>query len=621
MFNPMQTNKQVSNQPTWRCSMSEKTKAISIELPSTISVRDLAGRLKASPIQVIKALMSNGVMANINQLIDFDTSAIVASELGFEAVLEASVEDEKKDSGEIASWKKEIEKEDPTTLVNRPPVVTILGHVDHGKTTLLDAIRHTDVAGGEAGGITQHIGAYQVEHNGQLITFLDTPGHAAFTAMRSRGAKGADIVILVVAANDGVMPQTREAIAHAKAAQVPIIVAMNKIDRPDANPDFVMKQLAETGLVPEEWDGNTIIVPVSAKQKTGIEDLLAGILMVSEAASIRANPQGKKIGSVIEAELDKGKGVIATLLVQNGELEMGDVIVAGQAYGRIKAMFDFKGRRIRKAGPSSPVSVMGLNDVPTAGDIYEVVPSEKDARVKVDLLKQAARTVEQMPKTTLEDLFKKIEEGALKELRLIIKADVQGSLEPIVNSLKDMNKGEIKVDILHATTGNISENDILLASASDAVVIGFNVTADTAARRLAEGEGVSIRLYDIIYRLMEDVEKALKGMLAPEFKEEIIGQANVLAVFKITKLGNIAGCRVTSGDFRRNGKVRVVRNGKNIHEGEVSSLKHEKDDVKEVRTGFDCGISLKNFSEFEPGDTLICYTIEKVGAPKGTLLD
>jgi translation initiation factor IF-2 len=601
--------------------MSEKTKVATIELPSSISVRDLAGRLKASPIQVIKSLMSNGVMANINQLVDFDTAAIVASELGFEATQEAAEEDLQKATGEIASWKQEIEKEDPANLVARPPVVTILGHVDHGKTTLLDAIRHTDVAGGEAGGITQHIGAYQVEHKGQIITFLDTPGHAAFTAMRARGAQGADIVVLVVAANDGVMPQTREAIAHAKAAQVPIIVAMNKIDRPDANPDFVKRQLADAGLVPEEWEGDTIVVPVSAKQKIGIEDLLAAILIVAEAAKIRANPQGKKIGSIIEAELDHAKGVIATLLVQNGELEMGDVVVAGKAYGKIKAMFDFKGHRIRKAGPSSPVSVMGLNDVPSAGDIYEVFPNEKEARAKIDIIKQTSQAIQSMPKTTLEDLFKQIEQGTIKELRLIIKADVQGSLEPIVNSLNEMNKGDIKVNILHATTGNISENDILLASASNAVVIGFNVQADTAARRLAEGERVSIRLYDIIYRLTEDVEKALKGMLAPEFKEEIIGQANVLAVFKINKLGNIAGCRVVSGEIHRNAKIRVIRNGQVIHEGEVASLKHEKDDVREVRTGFECGISLKNFSEFAQGDIIICYVIEKVGAPKGTLLD
>lgn len=599
--------------------MSEKAKTITIELPSPISVRDLAGRLKASPIQVIKTLMSNGVMANINQMIDFDTAAVVATELGFEAVPEVIQEETKKETGEIPSWRRTIDEEDPSRLVNRPPVVTILGHVDHGKTTLLDAIRHTDVAGGEAGGITQHIGAYQVEHNGQTITFLDTPGHAAFTAMRARGAQGADIVVLVVAANDGVMPQTREAIAHAKAAQVPIIVAMNKMDRPDANPDFVKRQLADAGLVPEEWDGNTMVVPVSAKQKTGIEDLLAGILIVSESLNIKANPSGKKIGSVIEAELDHAKGVIATLLVQNGELEMGDVVVAGKAYGKIKAMFDFKGHRIRKAGPSSPVSVMGLNDVPSAGDIYEVVPSEREARSKIDQLKAAQHVSEQAPKATLEDLFKKIEQGTLKELSLIVKADVQGSLEPIVSSLNDMNKGEIKISILHAATGNISENDILLASASNAVVIGFNVQADSAARRLAEAEGVSIRLYDIIYRLLEDVEKALKGMLEPEFKETTIGQANVLAVFKISKLGNIAGCRVTSGEIHRNARIRVMRNGQVMHEGEISSLKHEKEDVREVRTGFECGIGLRNYADYAPGDTLICYTIEKVGAPKGTL--
>lgn len=601
--------------------MSEKTATPTIELPGSITVRDLAGKLLASPIQVIKVLMTNGVMANINQMVDYDTAAIVASELGFEVVMEEQVQAEAKEEGSLANWKLEIEKEDPKKLVQRPPVVTILGHVDHGKTTLLDAIRHTDVAGGEAGGITQHIGAYQVEHKGQLITFLDTPGHAAFTAMRARGAQGADVVILVVAANDGVMPQTREAAAHAKAAQVPIIVAMNKIDRPDANPDFVKKQLADIGLVPEDYDGNTMVIPVSAKQKLGIEDLLAAIVIVSESADILANPSGKKIGSIIEAELDRAKGVIATLLVQNGTLEMGDVVVAGTAYGKIKAMFDHKGKKIRSAGPSTPVSVMGLNDVPTAGDVYEVVPSERDARVKIEARKIASTIAVQAPKATLEDIFKQIEEGALKELNLIIKADVQGSLEPIVTSLNDLNKGKIKINTLHATTGNISESDVLLASASKAIVIGFNVTADTSARRLAETEGVSIRLYDIIYRLIEDVEKALKGMLAPEFREEIIGQATVQAVFKITKLGNIAGCRVTSGEVRRNAKIRVIRNGQVIHEGEVASLKHEKDDVKEVRQGFDCGISLKNFTEYAAGDTMVSYTVEKVGALKSGLLE
>jgi translation initiation factor IF-2 len=541
--------------------------------------------------------------------------------LGFEAVMEEQVIAESKEEGSLANWKKEIEKEDPKKLVHRAPVVTILGHVDHGKTTLLDAIRHTDVAGGEAGGITQHIGAYQVESKGQTITFLDTPGHAAFTAMRARGAQGADIVILVVAANDGVMPQTREAAAHAKAAQVPIIVAMNKMDRPDANPDFVKKQLADIGLVPEDYDGNTMVIPVSAKQKTGIEDLLAGILIVAESANILANPNGKKIGTVIEAELDRAKGVITTLLVQNGTLEMGDVVVAGTAYGRIKAMFDHKGKKIRSAGPSTPVSVMGLNDVPTAGDVYQVVPSERDARSKVEVIRVANSVTVQAPKTTLEDIFKQIEDGAIKELNLIIKADVQGSLEPIVTSLNDLNKGTIKINTLHATTGNISESDILLAAASKAVVIGFNVTADTSARRIAETEGVSIRLYTIIYRLIEDVEKALKGMLAPEFRETVIGQATVQAVFKITKMGNIAGCRVNSGEIRRNSRIRVMRNGEVIHEGEVASLKHEKDDVKEVRQGFDCGISLKNFSDYLAGDTMIAYTVEKVGALKSGLLE
>lgn len=601
--------------------MSEITKTSTIELPGNITVRDLAGKLNTSPIQVIKALMTNGVMANINQQVDYDTAAIVASELGFEAVMEEQVLSESKEEGSLANWKKEIEKEDPKKLVHRAPVVTILGHVDHGKTTLLDAIRHTDVAGGEAGGITQHIGAYQVESKGQTITFLDTPGHAAFTAMRARGAQGADIVILVVAANDGVMPQTREAAAHAKAAQVPIIVAMNKMDRPDANPDFVKKQLADIGLVPEDYDGNTMVIPVSAKQKMGIEDLLAAILIVAESADILANPNGKKIGTVIEAELDRAKGVITTLLVQNGTLEMGDVVVAGTAYGRIKAMFDHKGKKIRSAGPSTPVSVMGLNDVPTAGDVYQVVPSERDARVKVEVIRVANSVTVQAPKTTLEDIFKQIEDGAIKELNLIIKADVQGSLEPIVTSLNDLNKGTIKINTLHATTGNISESDILLASASKAVVIGFNVTADASARRLAETEGVSIRLYTIIYRLIEDVEKALKGMLAPEFRETVIGQATVQAVFKITKMGNIAGCRVNSGEIRRNARIRVMRNGEVIHEGEVASLKHEKDDVKEVRQGFDCGISLKNFSDYLAGDTMISYTVEKVGALKSGLLE
>ena len=586
-----------------------------IELPHNITVRDLGLRMDASPIQVIKILMTNGVMANINQLVDFDTAAIVANELGFEAALESLEEVEEKETGEIPLWRQVIMNEDPRSLVKRPPVVTILGHVDHGKTTLLDAIRHSNVASGEAGGITQHIGAYQVEHHNQLITFLDTPGHAAFTAMRARGAQGADIVVLVVAANDGVMPQTREAIAHAKAARVPIIVALNKVDRPDSNPDFVKRQLAENGLVPDEWDGDTMIVPVSAKQKMGIEDLLEAILLVSDSMDIRANPNGKVLGTVIEAQVEKAKGVIATLLVQNGSLEMGDIIVAGTSMGRIRAMFDYRNRKLRKAGPSMPVLVMGLSDVPAAGDVFQVYKNDREARAVIEERKtQAQNRQAAVPKATLEQLFERYQAGETRELCLVLKADVQGSLEPIVGELKDLNKSEIKVTILQAEAGNVSESDVMLAAASKAIVLGFNVTADAAARRLAEAEGVSIRLYEIIYRLTEDIEKALKGMLEPEFKEVPMGKAEVLAVFNISKVGNIAGCRVTQGEVRRNGKARVLRAGKVIFEGDISSLKHERDDVREVRQGYDCGISFRNFDDMQAGDQIECYTIERFGS-------
>ena len=587
-----------------------------IELPASITVRELAQRIQASPIQVIKILMANGVMANINQQIDFDTAAVVASEMGFEANLEVLEEIHEQDTSEIPLWRRLIANEDPAKLVPRPPVVTILGHVDHGKTTLLDAIRHTNVAGAETGGITQHIGAYQVEHKGRVITFLDTPGHAAFTAMRARGAQGADIVVLVVAANDGVMPQTREAIAHAKAARVPIVVALNKMDRPDANPDFVKHQLADAGLVPDEWDGNTIVVPVSAKQKTGIEDLLEAILLVADSSDIRANPDGKVFGTVIEAKVDRAKGVVATLLVQNGTLELGDVVVAGNAYGKIRAMFDFRGHKLRKAGPSTPVMVMGLNDVPQAGDIFQTYPSEKDARIVVEEHKRAEQKVSRLPKATLEDLFERVQSGEAKELRLIIKADIQGSLEPIITSLKDLNTGDISVNILYAETGNIGENDVMLAAASKAIIIGFNVQADTAARHLAESEGVSIREYDVIYRLIEDVEKALKGMLAPEIKEVMIGKAEVLAIFAVSKVGKVAGCKVSQGEIHRNARIRVLRNGEKIFEGEIASLRHEKEDVREVRQGFECGIAVKGFTDFMVGDVLECFSVEKVGQLK-----
>jgi translation initiation factor IF-2 len=583
-----------------------------IELPSSLTVRDLASITKSSPIQVIKILMANGVMANINQMVDFDTAAIVASELGFEAKAEVYEEEIETESGEIPLWRQLIAREDVSTLRDRPPVVTILGHVDHGKTTLLDAIRNTNVAGGEAGGITQHIGAYQVEHKGKLITFLDTPGHAAFTAMRSRGAQGADIVILVVAANDGVMPQTREAIAHAKAAHVPIIVAMNKVDLPDANPDYTKNQLAENGLVPDEWDGDTMVVPVSAKFRKGIDDLLEAILLVTDSIDIKANPNGRTFGTVVEAKVERAKGVIATLLVYNGTLETGDVVMASNAYGHIRAMFDFRGRKVRKVGPSTPVQIMGLNEVPDAGDLFVVTENEREARSVIEerRLSKAQRAAAQ-PKATLEELFSRVQSGEDHELRLIVKADVQGSLEPIVSSLNELGKGDIKINILHAETGNISESDVMLATASRAIVVGFNVQADGAARRLSETEGVSIRLYNIIYRLTEDIEKAMKGLLAPEVKETVVGRGRIQAVFRISKVGVIAGCKVTTGEFRRNGKARIHRNGTMIYEGEFSSLKHEKDDVKEVRTGFECGAGFRNFNDCEVGDEIECYIIER----------
>jgi translation initiation factor IF-2 len=586
----------------------------SIELPASITVRELADSIQASPIEVIKTLMANGVMANINQQIDFDTAAIVAAEMGYDATLEALETGAEDEIGEIPLWRRVIADEDPSDLHNRPPIVTILGHVDHGKTTLLDALRDTNVVEGEVGGITQHIGAYQIDHNGRQITFLDTPGHAAFTAMRARGAQGADIVVLVVAADDGVMPQTREAVSHAKAAQIPIIVALNKVDKPNADPERVNQQLAEIGLVPDEWDGDTIIVPISAKFHKGLEDLLEAILLVADNSEIRANPKGRVIGTVIEAEKDRSKGVLATLLVQNGTLDVGDIVVVGTAYGRLRAMFDHVGRRVQEAEPSAPVAVMGLNDVPVAGDLFQVVDSDRQARSiarerKTDQEKAAAS---ERSSVTLEQLFDQFQAGEVRELRLIVKADVQGSLEPIVSSLNDLGSGDISINILHAETGNIGKNDVMLAAASKAIVIGFNVEADTAAEQLADSEGVSIRLYNIIYRLTEDVEKALMGMLEPEMKETIIGHAEIREIFKISRIGKIAGCYVRDGEIRRNARMRVLRDQEELFDGEIASLKHIQDDIREVRAGFECGITLKNFEGFEVGDILEGYIIEQV---------
>ncbi len=591
--------------------MSENTRK-TVELPASITIRDLGERIDSSPIQIIKILMNNGVMANINQIIDFDTAAVVCAELNLDAALEIP-EISEEEHGEIPLWRKLIEDESPDNLEKRPPVITILGHVDHGKTTLLDAIRHTDVAGEESGGITQHIGAYQVVHKNRKITFLDTPGHAAFTAMRARGAQGADIVVLVVAANDGVMPQTKEAIAHAKAARVPIIVALNKIDRDDANPDMVKKQLADAGLVSDEWDGDTIIVPVSAKMKTGLEDLLEAITLVADSNTILANPKGKVIGTVIEAKVDKARGVLATLLVQNGTLYLGDAVVVGLSHGKIKAMYDYYGEKIEEASPATPIQILGLNEVPQAGDLFQVTASDKEARAIVEDRKARIAEAKQNKKqASLEDIFSRFQAGELRDLRLIIKADVQGSLDPIISTLNDIDQTEIKINVLHAETGNISESDIMLASASNAIVVGFNVEADTSANKLAETEGISIRLYSIIYRLTEDIEKAVKGMLAPEKHEVVLGKAQVLTIFSFSKVGKIAGCKVMEGMIRRNASMRVIRSEQTIFEGEVASLRREKENVRDVREGFECGIRVKGFNDFSEGDILECYTFEEV---------
>ncbi len=594
--------------------MSDNGNTKSIELTGSITVRELSEELKASPIDVIKNLMANGVMANINQQIDFDTASIVASEFGYEVILKTYDTLAPEDDGEIPLWRQLIARERTADLVSRPPVITILGHVDHGKTTLLDAIRETNVQAGEAGGITQHIGAYQVQKDNQTITFLDTPGHAAFSAMRARGAQGADIVVLVVAADDGVMPQTKEAIAHCKAAQVPMIVAMNKMDRNNADPERVKQQLAEIGLVPDEWDGDTIIVPLSAINKEGLDDLLEAILLIAGDMEILANPKGQVFGTVIEAKIERGRGVMTTLLVQNGTLKTGNVVIAGTSYGKVKGMFDHRRRPTKAAGPAMPVSVMGLNEVPAAGDLFTIVKKERDARdiIKERLIESEQQEMAKKKAITLEQIFERFQSGETKELRLVIKADVQGSLEPIISSVEELGVGEIGVNILHADTGNISESDIMLASASAAVVVGFNVNADGPAQRMADNEGISIRTYNIIYRLTEDIEKALKGLLEPEERQVVVGRAEVLAVFKASRLGQVAGCRVIEGELRRNGQMRVVRKKEAIFEGDVASLKRHQEDVREVRQGFECGVGVRNFNSFEEGDFLECFVVETV---------
>ncbi len=587
-----------------------------VEVPEFLSVRELANLIGASPIDVMKQLISNGIMATINQQIDYDTAAIVVEELGYEArpVIEIVEEEELDES--TPQWRRLYAEEDPKSLVRRPPVVTILGHVDHGKTSLLDAIRKTHVAEGEAGGITQHIGAYQVVHDGRKITFLDTPGHAAFTAMRARGAQGADIAVLVVAADDGVMPTTKEAIAHAQAAHVPIVVAMNKIDKRNANPEKVKQELAEAGLTPDDWGGSTMVVPVSARDKLGIEDLLEAIVLTADETQIVANPKGKTAGTVLEARLEKARGVLATLLVQNGTLKLGDVVVAGMAVGRIRAMFDEKGKPVKDAGPSTPVQIMGLNHMPTAGDLFITFKNERDARELVEQRTQAdAEAHIRGPRAlTMEDLFKQFEAGEVKELRIILKADVQGSLEPITNELNALKTDELGLKMLYAETGNITENDVNLAISSHAIIIGFDVEVDGAAKRLAEAHGIDVRLYNVIYQLIEDVDKALKGLLEPVYEDHVIGTAEVRKVFRISKVGRIAGCYVRDGEIRRNAKVRI-RRGREILADHLSvgSLKRETEDVREVRAGFECGIGVDGFDDFRTGDLIEFLIRERVG--------
>ncbi|GBF32675.1 translation initiation factor 2 [Desulfocucumis palustris] len=577
-----------------------------VVIGESATVQELAEKMKKSPAELIKRLMVLGVLATINQEIDVDTAAILAGEFGFEIEVKVELD---------AEALLEQEQEDPPEkLVERPCVVTVMGHVDHGKTSLLDAIRETNVIATEAGGITQHIGAYQVEHNNKKITFVDTPGHEAFTAMRARGAQVTDIAILVVAADDGVMPQTIEAINHAKAAGVPIIVAINKIDKLGAEPDRVKQQLTEHELVPEEWGGETIFVPVSAKTREGMEDLLEMILLVSEVGELKANPDRGARGTVIEAELDKGRGPVATVLVQNGTLRIGDSIVAGTAFGKVRAMMDDKGRRIKKAGPSTPVEVLGFHDVPQAGDLFYALEDEKTARNIADkrITRKRQEEMKQTSRVTLDDLFKHIQEGQVKELCLIIKADVQGSVEAVKQSLERLSTGEVKVNIIHGGVGAITESDIMLASASNAIIIGFNVRPDINVRKAAEAEKVDIRLYRVIYDAIEDVKAAMSGLLDPEIKEVILGRVEVRKTFKVSKLGIIAGCYVVEGKVTRDAGVRLIRDGVVVHEGRLDSLKRFKDDAREVLQGFECGLTLDRFNDIHVGDTIEAYTTESI---------
>ena len=583
-----------------------KKAPVKVQIPDEISVGELASRMKKTGAEVVKCLMKNGVMASLSQLIDFDTAAIIAEEMGCKVEKEVVVTIEEKLI--------DVHEDKPDDLVPRAPVVGGMGHVDHGKTSLLDTIRNTSVAAGEAGGITQHIGAYQVQVNGKPITFLDTPGHEAFTSMRARGAMITDIAILVVAADDGIMPQTIESINHAKAAEIPIIVAINKIDRENANPDRVMQQLTEYGLVPEEWGGQTICCKISAKKHIGIENLLEMVTLTAEMEELKANPNRAGQGTVIEARLDKGRGPVATLLVQNGTLKQGDIIIAGTAVGRVRTMMNYKGARLTEAGPSVPVEIAGLSEAPTAGSPFFAVADERMARELVEQRKaeEKAKAAAPVQKVSLENLFDQIQAGERKELALIVKADVQGSVEAVKASLEKLSNDEVNVRVIHGGVGAISESDIMLAASSNAIIVGFNVRPDAAARDGAIRQNVDMRMYRVIYDCIDEIEAAMKGMLAPKYREVVLGHAEVRQTYKVSGIGTVAGCYVQDGKIVRACSVRVVRDGIVIHEGQLASLKRFKDDAKEVAENYECGMTVEKFNDIKEGDIIEAFTMEEI---------
>ena len=599
-------NKNDKNDRIANIPVKEDTEGNIVYYSEDLTVGELAERLGKSTGEIVKQLLMLGMMATVNQTLDRETVELVAEEAGFE------VKD--KIFTDVIEFEKIVLEDSEDDLEKRPPVVTIMGHVDHGKTTLLDAIRNSRVVTGEAGGITQHIGAYQVNHNGNVITFLDTPGHAAFTSMRARGAQVTDICVLVVAADDGVMPQTKEAIDHAKAAGVPIIVAVNKMDKPTANPDRVMQELTNFNLLAEDWGGDTIFVRLSALQGEGIDELLEMINLVAEMAELKANPKRLATGTVIEAKLDKGRGPVATLLVENGTLRVGDSIVVGNTHGRVRAMVDDLNKRIDAAGPATPVEITGLNDVPQAGDRFMVFPSEKEARQIAEQRSANARELGNKAgkAVSLDDLFSQIQEGELKELNLIIKGDVQGSVEALSGSLQKIDVEGAKINIIRASVGTITETDVTLASASGAIIIGFNVRPSAATRQQAATEGVDIRLHSIIYKVIDEIEAAMKGLLDPVYEEKVTGQLEVRQTFKVSKVGTIAGCYVTDGSVSRNASVRVIRDGIVVFEGELGSLKRFKDEVKEVNYGYECGITIERFNDIKEGDIIEAYIMEEV---------